>query len=89
MDSHPEAFAKFQEVVNDAAFQSKLKRAQEAPKGVEAAEIMKTVNFINAAVRARLGRCVADSACSLRAPLSSLGGRRVPPLGGQGPVGHA
>ena len=41
VDSHPEAFAKFREVVDDAAFQSKLKRAQEAPKGAEAAEIMK------------------------------------------------
>ena len=36
VDSHPEAFAKFREVVDDAAFQSKLKRAQEAPKGAEA-----------------------------------------------------
>ena len=58
--SNPEAFAKFREVVDDATFQSKLKRAQEAPKGAEAAEIMKTVvGFINAAVNARLGRCVA------------------------------
>ena len=90
VDSHPEAFAKFREVVDDAAFQSKLKRAQEAPKGAEAAEIMKAVvGFINAAVRARLGRCVADSACSLRAPLSSPCGPRVRPPGGQGPVGHA
>ena len=90
VDSHPEAFAKFQQVVNDAAFHSKLKRAQEAPKGAEAAEIMKAVvGFINAAVRARLGRCVADSACSLRAPLSSPCGPRVRPPGGQGPVGHA
>ena len=90
VDSHPEAFAKFQEVVDDAAFQSKLKRAQEAPKGAEAAEIMKAVvGFINAAVRARRGRCVADSACSLRAPLSSPCGPRVRPPGGQGPVGHA
>jgi hypothetical protein len=90
VDSHPEAFAKFQEVVDDVAFRSKLKRAQEAPKGTEAAEIMKAVvGFINAAVRARLGRCVADSACSLRAPLSSPCGPRVRPPGGQGPVGHA
>ena len=67
VDSHPEAFAKFREVVNDAAFQSKLKRAQEAPKGAEATEIMKSVvGFINTAVRARLCRCVAESACSLR-----------------------
>ena len=60
VNSHPEAFAKFQEVVNDAAFPSKLKRAQAAPKGAEAAEIMKAVvGFINAAVRARRGdRCV-------------------------------
>tara|TARA_B110001452_G_scaffold244754_1_gene228969 strand:- start:107 stop:478 length:372 start_codon:yes stop_codon:yes gene_type:complete len=52
VDSHPEAFAKFRALVDDAAFQSKLQRAREAPKGKEAAEIMQSVvSFINAAVR--------------------------------------
>ena len=50
VNSHPEAFAKFQALVDDEAFQSKLLRAQALPKGAEAAEIMKTVvSFINAA----------------------------------------